>query len=86
MLDEKEQFDQTRIEQATEKSLDHILNSYLNLHDDCRTTVMTDANKNLINFVLNNIDKDKDPGRLVMPAHWKQKISHLHSTKFYLAK
>ena len=86
MLEEKEDYDYSKIQQATESCLNDMLDSFLNIHDDCRTNCITDAEKNLVDYVLSSIEIDKDSGRLIMPALWKREIAHLLSPNFNLAK
>ena len=79
-------YDDQEISNATHDTLDSILSSSLNLHDDNRDNITIDENKKLIDFVLGNIDRDEESGRLIVPALWKEEIEHLLSPNFNLAR
>ena len=64
--------------------MSEVYESYLH-EDSCEEERDTEINKELAEYVLNNIERDSS-GRLIVPCLWNSNVEHLLPKNYYLAK
>ena len=64
------------IEKATEEKLNQIYNDYFLSDVSNDQSTHTEANQELIKDLLNNMKRDPQSGRLILPALWRKEIDH----------
>lgn len=75
------------VDRCTDDSLnsffDEIFNSYPYMEND---SSYTDESKRIIGSVLNDIEMDRDSGRINLPALWRENVQHLLANNYSLAR
>ena len=76
VIDERGKINEAELERATQDILDSECKSLLNYDEQITDEVVTERNKELVQYVLENTDRAED-GRLIMPLLWNGKVCHL---------
>ena len=85
VIDERGKINEAELERATQDILDSECKSLLNYDEQITDEAVTERNKELVQYVLENTDRTED-GRLIMPLLWNGKVCHLLGENYSLSR
>ena len=85
VIDEQGKINEAELERATQDILDSECKSLLNYDELITDAAVTERNKELVQYVIENTDHEED-GRLIMPLLWNGKDCHLLGENYSLSR